>query len=171
MVLGRLVYYFLPEKKLYIKATSFSACFVWLDITSFIVQLGGGLMLSGTGQSAKVLTMGKNIYMGGIGMQQFFILIFLGIAIMFHRRVLILERAGVLATTGKTKWRMILYCLYASLLLISVRPLRQFALPTKLIFSIRPASSTASSSSRAVPAATTPSHSTNFTCTSSTRCP
>ncbi|KZP22911.1 hypothetical protein FIBSPDRAFT_824067 [Athelia psychrophila] len=121
MVLGRMVYYFLPEQKLYIKATRFSVCFVWLDITSFIVQAGGGILLSGTGQSAKVLTIGKNIYMGGIGMQQLFILAFLGMAIMFHRRALVLEREGVLAINGKTKWRMLLYCLYASLLLISIR--------------------------------------------------
>lgn len=116
-----MVYYFLPQQKLYIKATSFSACFVWLDISSFIVQLGGGLLLSGTGQSAKILMLGKNIYMGGIGMQQLFIFVFLGMVIMFHRRCLVLEREGVFATTGKTNWRTILYCLYASLLLITVR--------------------------------------------------
>ncbi|KZP21951.1 hypothetical protein FIBSPDRAFT_931388 [Athelia psychrophila] len=121
MVLGRMVYYFLPEQKLYIKATRFSVCFVWLDVTSFLVQLGGGLLLTGTGQSAKVLSMGKNIYMGGIGMQQLFILGFLGMVIMFHRRALVLEREGVLATTGRTNWRTLLYCLYASLLLISIR--------------------------------------------------
>ncbi|KZP21963.1 hypothetical protein FIBSPDRAFT_931397 [Athelia psychrophila] len=113
MVLGRMVYYFLPEQKLYIKATRFSVCFVWLDVTSFLVQLGGGLLLTGTAW--------ENIYMGGIGMQQLFILGFLGMVIMFHRRALVLEREGVLATTGRTNWRTLLYCLYASLLLISIR--------------------------------------------------
>ncbi|KAF7974249.1 hypothetical protein HWV62_13146 [Athelia sp. TMB] len=119
MVLGRMVYFFIPEKKLFIKATRFSACFVWLDVTSFIVQLGGGLLLSSTGASAKVQNLGKDIYMGGIGMQQFFILLFLALVIMFHRRVLALERSGVLATAGRTQWRMMLYCLYTSLLLIT----------------------------------------------------
>ncbi|KAF7981054.1 hypothetical protein HWV62_35518 [Athelia sp. TMB] len=121
MVLGRMVYFFIPEKKLYIKATRFSACFVWLDVTSFIVQLGGGLLLSSTGASAKVQSLGKDIYMGGIGMQQFFIFLFLALVIMFHRRVLALERSWVLVTTGRTQWRMMLYCLYTSLLLITIR--------------------------------------------------
>ena len=121
MVLGRMVYYFLPEQKLYIKATSFSACFVWLDITSFIVQAAGGIILSGTGESASLLNIGKYIYMGGIGMQQGFIILFLGVAIKFHRRILVLERQGELARTGRTQWRVLLYCLYTSLLLISVR--------------------------------------------------
>lgn len=128
MVLGRMVHYFLPEQKLFIKATRFSVCFVWLDISSFIVQLGGGLLLSGTGQSEKVLNLGKNIYMGGIGLQQLFIFAFLALVIMFHRRMLTLEREGVLASTGKTNWRTLLYCLYASLLLITVGCILQYKL-------------------------------------------
>jgi hypothetical protein len=55
--------------------------------------------------------------MGGIGLQQFFIFVFLGLAIRLHTQLLTLERNG----TGKKNWRPLLFTLYASLGLISVR--------------------------------------------------
>ena len=42
MVLGRMIYYFVPEQKvLGVKAVKIAKIFVWLDVASFIVQLGG----------------------------------------------------------------------------------------------------------------------------------
>lgn len=42
MVMGRMIYFFVPEKKvLGIKAIKIAKVFVWLDIASFITQLGG----------------------------------------------------------------------------------------------------------------------------------
>lgn len=134
MVLGRMVHYFIPEQKLFhVKATRFSVYFVWLDVISFLVQLGGGLLLSGTNQPAHLLALGKDIYMGGIGMQQLFILFFLGMVISFHRRMLALEVEGKLYETGKEKWRGLVYALYASLLLITVSPFRPPNMHTRIL--------------------------------------
>ena len=121
MILGRMVHYFLPEQNLFhVPASRFSVYFVLLDIVSFLVQAVGGIMLSGTNQPQHILTLGKDIYMSGIGLQQFFILVFFALAIVFHRRVLVLEQRGVLANNGKVQWRRLLYTLYVSLVLITV---------------------------------------------------
>jgi len=61
-----------------------------------------------------------HVYMGGIGLQQFFIFVFLGLAVGFHREMLGMERGGQLGI-GKGKWRGLLYVLYASLGLITIR--------------------------------------------------
>ena len=124
MVLGRMVHYYIPEKKLFhVKATRFSVYFIWLDIISFLVQFCGGILVAKPNQPAHLLAIGTHIYMGGIGMQQLFILFFVGMVIAFHRRMLELEAGGRLYGTGKEKWRGLVYALYISLLLISVSPL------------------------------------------------
>jgi len=123
MVLGRMIYYFLPEQKvLGIHATRFTRYFVLMDILAFAIQgTGGSIMSGGPDESMKAVKTGLHIYMAGIGLQQAFILFFVSTAIIFHRRVLVLEREGVLAQKGKTSWRPLLYTLYASLGLITVR--------------------------------------------------
>lgn len=118
MVLGRMVYYYLPEQKLFhIPGTRFSRYFVWLDILAFLVQLGGGMIVSGTNVKPKTMQLGIHIYMGGIGLQQFFILMFTALAIMFHRRVNELKAQGQYVEPG---WKRLLFTLYGSLALITV---------------------------------------------------
>jgi len=63
-----------------------------------------------------------HIYMGGIGLQQFFIFVFLGLAIKFNMEMLKMESRGRLAST-KTEWRRLLYALYTSLSFITVSSL------------------------------------------------
>ena len=63
-----------------------------------------------------------HVYMGGIGLQQFFIFVFLGLAVKFNMEMLKMESRGRLAST-KTEWRRLLYALYASLGLITVSSL------------------------------------------------
>lgn len=53
--------------------------------------------------------------MGGIGVQEFFILMFLMLAIIFHRDV------KVIGIERKTSWKPILYALYVALGMITVR--------------------------------------------------
>lgn len=127
MVLGRMVYFFIPEKAVGgIKAIRMAKIFVLLDILSFITQLVGGVMIS-PGASTSILMLGIHIYMGGIGMQQFFILIFTGFAIMFHVRMVRLENEGRLDTVmfadgaSRRKWKILLVGLYTCLTLISIR--------------------------------------------------
>ncbi|KAJ7603405.1 RTA1 like protein-domain-containing protein [Mycena polygramma] len=78
VLMSRLVYFFVPEKHvLGISARRLSLCFVLLDITAFLAQAGGGGMISST--DPKTALLGIHIYMGGIGLQQFFVLIFTGL--------------------------------------------------------------------------------------------
>ena len=73
MTLGRLIHFFHPARRiLRVKASSITKYFVWCDIVSFLVQGAGGSMLS-PGSSAQTQKLGLNVYMGGVGLQEFFI--------------------------------------------------------------------------------------------------
>ncbi|KAJ7695604.1 RTA1 like protein-domain-containing protein [Mycena olivaceomarginata] len=113
MLMSRFVYFFIPEKRVAgISAQRLSLCFVLLDITSFLMQAAGGSMINPT-NSAEAQLRGIHIYMGGIGLQQFFILGFVGLVIRFHYKM---NSLG-----GSTAWKRPLYAMYASLLLITIR--------------------------------------------------
>ncbi|KAK2798714.1 hypothetical protein FQN50_008752 [Emmonsiellopsis sp. PD_5] len=121
MVLGRMIYFFHPRKSIWkIKPANLAALFVTLDIISFLVQLVGGGM-AGPGQDSEQMMLGIHIYMGGIGLQQFFIVIFFALAIAFHRDMLKAERTDNVLGFDKARWRGLLYVLYGSLLAISAR--------------------------------------------------
>src|SRR6187402_1449723 len=47
MVMGRMIYFFVPEQKVFgIKGIKIAKIFVWLDVASFLTQVGGGVMIS-----------------------------------------------------------------------------------------------------------------------------
>ncbi|KFY22835.1 hypothetical protein V493_06293 [Pseudogymnoascus sp. VKM F-4281 (FW-2241)] len=118
MVVGRVVYFWLPEKRIWgIRAKSLTRWFVWFDVIVFLIQAGGGVMLSGTeeDEGTKKVKIGLNIYMTGIGVQQGVLLAFVALMITFHVRVL---REG---KHHETRWQPLLYTLYAALALISTR--------------------------------------------------
>ena len=121
MLLGRMVYFFIPSQQLWkIKGIKIAKIFVWLDVLSFLTQLGGGVLIS-PGSSASLQMTGIHIYMGGIGLQQFCILVFLSIAIKFHLTMNKQERTHQLLDGKPSNWRALHYVLYASLALISTR--------------------------------------------------
>ncbi|KAJ6452268.1 RTA1 domain-containing protein, partial [Mycena sanguinolenta] len=112
VLMSRMVYFFVPEKHVGgISARRLSLCFVLLDITAFLVQAVGGTMTSSTDPNAALL--GIHIYMGGIGLQQFFVLGFIGLVIRFHYKMKRLD--------GSTEWKRPLYIMYTSLVLITIR--------------------------------------------------
>ncbi|KAJ9610264.1 hypothetical protein H2200_005041 [Cladophialophora chaetospira] len=95
MLLGRMIHFFLPkgEDKVYkIRARSITRMFVLFDITAFIVQAAGGTM-TGPGSSAKVQKTGLNIYTGGVGIQLFFLVIFVSLAVGLQRKINALKRS------------------------------------------------------------------------------
>lgn len=118
MVLARMIHFFVPERRIgMFKPSLLAKIFVLLDFASFVVQMIGGLMANGTGEQQMN---GIHIYMGGIGIQEFFIICFLVLAVQFQRIMLQLEKAGQLPVE-KHNWRRLLYALYASLVAITVR--------------------------------------------------
>jgi hypothetical protein len=125
MTAGRLVYFLHPKKRLWgIEAMKMGRWFVWLDILSFIVQAADGLMMNQE-NGAKVIEIGKKVYMSGVGVQQLFILIFLGMIVKFHVDVLGLERDGQLCDANGSRrrvarWKWLTHTLYAVLGLITI---------------------------------------------------
>jgi len=91
---------------------------------------------------------GVHIYMGGIGLQQLFIFLFLALGVKFHREMFWLERVG----SAKEGWKGLLFTLYGSLgfITVSFPPLHLHSYH-KILIGCRSVSSSVSSSS---PAAT-----------------
>lgn len=123
MTLGRMIHYFLPEQQVFgIKASKFSVYFICADIVAFLVQAVGGTIASGgPGQPASTVMLGIHIYMGGIGLQELFILIFLTLAISFHRRMQNYQKQDTFIGSDKQNWKPLLCTLYVVLGLITVR--------------------------------------------------
>lgn len=127
MVFARIVHFYSPTRKVLIFSPSILALiFVTLDILSFIIQLVGGGM-AGPGASPEAAKKGLDIYMGGIGMQEGFIALFLGLVVKFHLDQLQAERARRLAADKMSGWRWMVSALYFSLLAITVRIIYRLA--------------------------------------------
>ncbi|XPS72464.1 hypothetical protein M3J09_004629 [Ascochyta lentis] len=127
MVFARIVHFYSPTHKVWLFSPSILALiFVTLDIISFVIQLIGGGM-AGPGASADSQKMGLNTYMGGIGTQEGFIVLFLGLVIKFHRDQLRAERFGRLAADKVAGWKWMIWALYGCLLAITIRIVYRFA--------------------------------------------
>ncbi|KXJ86546.1 RTA1 like protein-domain-containing protein [Microdochium bolleyi] len=142
IVLGRLIHAYLPGHALLgIPAYVFSAVFVTLDVAAFVVQLVGGTMAGPTAPPEE-LAHAIHIYMGGIALQQFFIVVFVSLAARFQveaARQRDDEKMGVkhlsLDTPGGSSssssssisagylssWRALLAALYFVLAMITLR--------------------------------------------------
>lgn len=123
MTFARMVWFFLPPGGARVgpfRATSLSAWFVWADILTFLVQAAGAV-ITAPGASSDTIKTGLNIYMAGIGSQEFFIVVFLGLMADFHRKALRLDQLSEITETKKRSWKGLLYALYAVLAFISVR--------------------------------------------------
>ena len=84
MVLGRMIWFYTPSRSLFgIPAPTIAAVFVSLDIITFIIQLIGGLS-AGPASPADEQLRAVHIYMGGIGLQEFFIVVFLALVVKFQ---------------------------------------------------------------------------------------
>ncbi|KAJ7652299.1 hypothetical protein B0H17DRAFT_1215005 [Mycena rosella] len=103
VLMNRIVYFFPSEKHVRgISAQRLSF--------PFVVQ-GGGTLISN--DTPKIAVLGIDIYMGGIGLQQFFVLGFLGLVVRFYYKM---NRMG-----GSKEWKRPLYTMYVLLTLITVR--------------------------------------------------
>ncbi|KAK2873841.1 hypothetical protein FQN49_002026 [Arthroderma sp. PD_2] len=116
MVLGRMVHFFLPDRRCFgISARKLTVIFVCLDIIAFLTQGSSTTLLNS--DSTGSMKIGLYLYMGGIGLQELFILIFVGLSIRFQKKMIIVEQAEC----PKNSWRPLLYTVYASLALITIR--------------------------------------------------
>ncbi|EJT99582.1 hypothetical protein DACRYDRAFT_90214 [Dacryopinax primogenitus] len=117
MCLGRMMHYFLPGERIFgIKAETIAVIFIWGDITSFLVQAGGGLPAD-SATDPNVIRICLLVYTGGVALQQLFILFFFAIAIRFHMRLSLLKRARGM----KGFETVLMWTLYVVLVLITIR--------------------------------------------------
>ncbi|KAJ7194167.1 hypothetical protein B0H12DRAFT_1214528 [Mycena haematopus] len=108
VLMSRLVYFFVPEKHVGgISAPRLSLCFVLLDITCAHTHLRRIFIINSTA------LLGIHIYMGGIGLQQLFVLGFTGLVVRFHYKMKRLDGST------STEWKRPLYIMYACLALIT----------------------------------------------------
>jgi hypothetical protein len=127
MLFARMVHFYSPTRKVwFLSPSSLAQIFVTVDIVAFVTQLIGGGM-AGPGNNAESQRKGLNIYMGGIGMQEGFIVLFLGLVIKFHRDQLRAQRMGCLRADKAIGWRWLIWALYACLLAITIRIIYRLA--------------------------------------------
>ena len=127
MTVGRMIHFFHPSQRVgRVKGSSVAKYFVWADVVSFLVQGTGGSMLS-PGSSAQTMKIGLDTYMAGVGLQEGFIIVFIGLIVKFQRDMLEVERKGEVRL-GRERWRGLVWTLYSVLLLISVGFVRHCSL-------------------------------------------
>ncbi|KAI8679524.1 hypothetical protein NCS57_00230600 [Fusarium keratoplasticum] len=115
MAVARMVYFRMPDRKLLgIKAIRMTVLFVWIDIILFIVQGGGGSLLSND-EDQNLVRIGQKIYMAGVGVQLGIIVIFSGLTAFFYYKLREIEGRDI----GRMKW--LIWTMLLVLILIIVR--------------------------------------------------
>ncbi|TGO18828.1 hypothetical protein BTUL_0007g00460 [Botrytis tulipae] len=119
MVMGRMVWNYVTDATIWkVTAWRFGLYFVILDIVALIIQVyGAAAASSDTATSSQILD-GLHVYMIGVGIQQFFIFVFLFFAFKFHQTLRDQSRRKIY--TPRQAWSL-LYALYAVILLITIR--------------------------------------------------
>ncbi|KAI9650078.1 hypothetical protein NHQ30_000091 [Ciborinia camelliae] len=119
MVMGRMVWNYIAEAKIWkITAWRLGLYFVVLDVVALLIQIYGAAAASANNVSQHEVLQGLHVYMVGVGIQQFFILVFLFFAFKFHQTLRDQSRRNI--HTPQQAWSL-LYALYAVILLITTR--------------------------------------------------
>ncbi|KAJ5734846.1 hypothetical protein N7533_013249 [Penicillium manginii] len=115
LLLGRLVNYCLPDKRICgFAARRVGLFFVGLDVGMFILQLAGAAIT--TSDDNSTINTGLHIYTAGVALQQFFIICFTVLSVIFRRRL-----SRECDPERAKSVQPLLYTLYLSLALISFR--------------------------------------------------
>ncbi|KAG4411840.1 hypothetical protein IFR04_015024 [Cadophora malorum] len=116
MALSRIILLVDGESLALIKKKWLTKLFVGGDITSFLLQAGGGgIQASGT---ANALTTGSHLVVGGLFVQLFFFGCFIAVAVHFD---IVMHKLPTSRAQGAVPWRKHLLALYAASVLIMIR--------------------------------------------------
>ncbi|KAK5655742.1 hypothetical protein OQA88_5279 [Cercophora sp. LCS_1] len=120
MIVARLVHFLLPNEHILGMSPRWLAKgFVAADIVSFIIQAAGGAMLANN-EDHDIARTGQQVYMAGIGVQLFFVVVFGVVTGVFIRRLEQRIREGTLVRS--MAWvRPLMWVLVGVILLIVVR--------------------------------------------------
>lgn len=87
MTVARMIHLGLPERKMWgIRASKLTLLFIWMDVACFIVQLGGGSLMSNNGDG-NLIRIGQKVYMAGIALQMVFIIVFGTMTVFFWKKM------------------------------------------------------------------------------------
>ncbi|KAI9729395.1 MAG: hypothetical protein M1834_006919 [Cirrosporium novae-zelandiae] len=129
MLLARLINIFIYNKKcLGIPARRLSMIFILSDVASFLVQAAGACMLSSTDENS--IKLGTHILMGGLGLQLVSMTVFTFVSLRFYKSVKSSDPGST------TRWRTLLFLLWLSLILITIRIIYRFLEFSKGIYSV-----------------------------------
>ncbi|KAL0572732.1 envelope glycoprotein [Marasmius crinis-equi] len=119
MVLGRLIRTVNGEDYCIIRVNWLTKVFVLGDVFTFFVQASGAGLLS----SGDHTTTGRNVILGGLGLQILFFGLFIVVALIFHVRMHRSPTAAALAhqEQAPVSWRRMLLVLYFASQLIIIR--------------------------------------------------
>ncbi|KAF2869819.1 RTA1 like protein-domain-containing protein [Massariosphaeria phaeospora] len=119
MILGRIIALTDGEQYSLIRRTWLTKLFVAGDVLSFLMQGGGGGIMSTAKGDLDKLKMGERIILGGLFVQLFFFGFFAVAAAVFQYR----GRAHLNSIAHRVAWRKHLYVLYTVSILILIRSL------------------------------------------------
>ncbi|KAH6881032.1 RTA1 like protein-domain-containing protein [Thelonectria olida] len=115
MTVARMVHFGLADKQIWnIKATKLTVLFVWIDVVCFLIQAGGGGMLSNKDEP-NIARIGTKVYTAGVAIQMTFVIIFGAMTAWFYRRIHQMSRCN----NGRMKGLTLV--MLAVLLLIVIR--------------------------------------------------
>ncbi|CAH0024460.1 unnamed protein product [Clonostachys rhizophaga] len=120
MTAARVVYYAVDDQSVWrIKATWLTQIFVWIDVVCFIIQAGGGVLMSNDGAESdqNLIDIGKKIYMAGCGAQLGFIIVFIGLMVRVYMKM----RATPSLEANMSRAMLLFWTLIGVLLFIVMR--------------------------------------------------
>lgn len=125
MLFGRLVLLQRAESLALVRPAWVTKIFVGGDMVSFVVQLIGATLLSKSGNFSQ----GKSVILIGLMAQIAFFVLFVVVAVVFHRRLA--RRATPMADSldargGQRSWGRVMLVLYLASVLILIRSLFRF---------------------------------------------
>ncbi|KAL3491128.1 RTA1 like protein [Aspergillus germanicus] len=131
MILGRIIRFVDGEDRSPIRLGKLTKVFVTGDVLSFLIQSGGGAILS-QAKSASKVHLGERIIIVGLFVQVLFFSVFIIVSILFHRNIhnnptsksissLSSSSALLKNVAGIPGWLLCLFILYATSSLVMVR--------------------------------------------------
>jgi hypothetical protein len=127
MLFGRLLRtYSTDAKALGVSATWVTRIFVGFDVISFLTQSAGAGILSSAKDNRNKSETGQHIVMGGLVIQLIAFGFFTAIAVRFHLKVRRLQVPTNFNSRAR-EWRPLLFCLYASCILIMLSRLNAYS--------------------------------------------
>ncbi|KAL3420633.1 RTA1 domain protein [Phlyctema vagabunda] len=126
MLFGRILRTYSPDgnsKALGISDTWVTRIFVGFDVVSFLTQSAGAAILAGAKGDSKKSNTGENIVTAGLILQLVAFGFFTAAAVRFHVKMRQWQRLipGSVAQVRAREWQVLLFCLYASCILIMLR--------------------------------------------------